>query len=167
MNKICVYPGSFDPITLGHLDIIKRAAELFETVNICILINNKKKYTFSLEERLNMVKAACKDIKNIKVTSSNELLVDYAKKIDAKVVIRGLRAISDFEAELQMANINKQLYPNIETFFMATDPSLSYISSSAVREIAEFGGELSKFVPSSIIENIQNKYKEIKHGRKK
>ena len=167
MNKICVYPGSFDPITLGHLDIIKRAAALFDTVSVCILINNKKKCMFSLDERLNMIKEACKDIPNAKVSSYDGLLVDYAKSINAKAIIRGLRAISDFEAELQMANINKQLCPEIETFFMATNPGLSFVSSSAVREIAEFGGDFSKFVPSSLVKYIQNKYKEIDYGKQK
>lgn len=167
MNKICVYPGSFDPITLGHLDIIKRAAALFDEVRVCILINNKKQSTFKLQDRLNMIEKACFNIGNVYATSYDGLLVDYANSIGAKAIIRGLRALSDFEYELQMANINKQLAPNIETFFMATEPNLSYVSSSAVREIASFGGDFSKFVPECLIDNIYKMYKEKDYGKQK
>lgn len=165
MNRICVYPGSFDPITLGHLDIIKRASEIFDEVSVCILFNNKKHSAFPLEKRLLMIKKACQDIKNVSVNSYDGLLVDYAQSIGAKSIIRGLRALSDFEFELQMANINKQLCPNIETFFMATKPKLSFVSSSAVREIASFGGDFSKFVPSCLIDDIKNLYKEKNNGK--
>jgi len=154
----CVYPGSFDPITLGHLDIIQRASKAFDRVYVTILVNHKKTYLFRIEERLAMIRKACSDIPNVEACFYDGLLIEFARQMHAQTILRGLRSASDFEFELQMANLNKQLAPEIETYFMATSPALSYISSTAVRELAMFHADISNYVPISIVKDIQSKF---------
>lgn len=154
-----IYPGSFDPITNGHLDIIKRSANLFDELVIGVLNNSAKNPLFSIDERVNIIRELTKDIPNVTVDSFDGLLVDYAASIDASVVIRGLRAVTDFEYELQIAQTNKVEYPKLETLFMTSSLQYSYLSSTIVREFASYGGDIEKFVPESIIPLIQEKFK--------
>lgn len=154
----CVYPGSFDPITLGHLDIIRRASLAFDRVFVTILVNHKKSYLFSVQERIDMIEKSCAELPNVEACYYDGLLVNFAKEKGIQTIIRGLRSASDFEFELQMANLNKQLAPQVETYFMATSPELSYISSTAVRELAMFHADISKYVPASILQEIQQKF---------
>lgn len=159
----CVYPGSFDPITKGHLDIIHRASLAFDKVFVTILVNHKKSYLFSVAERIEMIEKACVEIPNVEACFYDGLLINFAKEKDIQTIIRGLRSASDFEFELQMANLNKQLAPQIETYFMATSPELSYISSTAVKELAMFHADISKYVPASILQNIKEKFEGDQH----
>ena len=153
-----IYPGSFDPITFGHLDIIQRSAKVFDQVAIGVLNNSEKRSLFSVEERVEMIKMLTSQYENVTVESFNGLLVDYAKSIDANIVIRGLRAVTDFEYEIQIAQTNKVEYPELETIFMTTALNYSYLSSTIVREFASYGGDISRFVPKEIIPLIQAKY---------
>ncbi len=155
--EICVYAGSFDPITSGHLDIIRRGAAIFPKLVVAILRNPSKKGAFTMEERLSMLQKSCADIPNVMFDSFDGLLVDYMRRIDAGVILRGLRAVSDFENEFQMAQLNRQMNPQVETFFLMTSPEHAYLSSSAVREIAMFGGDISRFVPSPIVEEVSSR----------
>lgn len=148
--KKAIYPGSFDPITNGHLDIIKRAACLFGEVLVAVISNPEKKPFFSLNERLKMVKEAVHGVKNIKVDFFDGLLVDYAQSAKASSIIRGLRAVSDFDYEFQMALTNRQLSPNLETVFLMTDYKYSYLSSSIVKQIARLKGDISGLVPKNV-----------------
>lgn len=154
MERICVYPGSFDPITVGHMDIIRRASRIFDKVVVAVLHNPAKKGTFPLEERLRLIEKACAELETVKVDAFDGLLVEYLKKTGAQVVVRGLRAVTDFEAEFQMAQVNHQVSPEMETLFMMTLPEHAYISSSVVRELAMFGGDISQFIPSEILEDV-------------
>ena len=156
--KKAIYPGSFDPITYGHLDIIQRSSKVFDEVVIGILNNSAKTSLFSIEERLDMTKMLTKQYDNVTVDSFDGLLVDYARSIDANIVIRGLRAVTDFEYEIQIAQTNKVEYPDLETMFMTTALNYSYLSSTIVREFASYGGDISRFVPEEIIPMIQAKY---------
>jgi len=160
METKAVYPGSFDPITHGHVDIIERSLEIFDTILIAVLENPKKKPLFSTEERVSMIREIFSDRKNIEVKSFHGLLVDFAEKNNSRVVIRGLRAISDFEYEFQMALMNRKLNPNIETLFMMPNVSYSYLSSKLVKEIFMLGGCLKELVPEFIVEKLQEKFKE-------
>ncbi|WGS65441.1 pantetheine-phosphate adenylyltransferase [Marinitoga aeolica] len=159
MSK-AIYPGSFDPITYGHLNIIDRAAKIFDELYIVVLHNVNKKYFFSCKERVQITKDALKDYKNIHVESYEGLLVDYAKMKNINVVIRGLRAVSDFEYELQLANANRSLHEDLEILFLMTDTEFSFISSTIVKEVAKFGGNISQWVPknveNAIIKKISN-----------
>lgn len=157
MGKIAIYPGSFDPCTNGHLDIILRASKLFDKLYVAVLRNSSKKPTFTSEERVLLLKKATKDVPNIEVITFNGLLVGIAEKIGASVIIKGLRAMSDFEYEFQMALANKMLSPNIETLFMMTSSENSFLSSSLVREVAQNGGCISHFVPPELEQDIINK----------
>ncbi|KAB1439542.1 pantetheine-phosphate adenylyltransferase [Candidatus Galacturonibacter soehngenii] len=157
MNR-AIYPGSFDPVTNGHLDIIKRSAELFDELYVGVLNNTSKSPLFSVEERVNMLKEATAEIRNIKVVSFQGLLVDFVKEIDASVVVRGLRAITDFEYELQLAQTNHVLYPSVDTMFLTAKLEYSYLSSTIVREVASFGGDISKFVPDEVAKRMYEKY---------
>lgn len=159
-----IYPGSFDPPTFGHLDIIKRSAKIFDKVVIGVLNNSQKNPLFTVSERVNMLKELTKDIENVEVMPFEGLLVDFARQIDAHVIIRGLRAITDFEYELQIAQSNKVQYADLETIFLTTDIHFSYLSSTIVREFASYGGDISRFVPSKIIPLIEEKYKQIDKG---
>ena len=156
---IAVYPGSFDPITNGHIYIAKRAAAIFDKVIVSVLVNSQKNSAFSVQERCVMAREALGGLKNIEVDSFNGLLVDYVRHVNARVIIRGLRAMSDFEYEFQMALMNRQLAPEIETFFIVTDPKYSYVSSSSVREIFSFGGTVQNVVPSGVFKKLLEHYK--------
>lgn len=160
--SIAVYPGSFDPITCGHLDIIKRSSTMFDEVIIAVLNNSAKKTLFSPQERVQLIKKCIQDIPNCRAIAFDGLMVDFVKKHGANVVIKGLRAISDFEYEFQMAQLNKQLDPDIETLFMVTNVNYSYISSSIVKEVANLGGDFSDFLPKEIYEDVKQK---IEKGR--
>ena len=158
-KSIAVCPGSFDPITVGHVDIIKRAAKMFDRVIVAVLVNPKKTYSFTPEERVELIRAATAELTNIEVDYSDGLLAEYAREKGASVIIKGLRAMSDFEYEFQMALTNKKLNPEIETIFITTAAENMYLSSSMVRQIASMGGDISEFVPSvihnSIIERLR------------
>ncbi len=159
MNNTCVYPGSFDPITHGHLDIITRSSKIFDKVYVAILNNTQKRGTFSLDKRVEMIEKACKHLDNIVIEVFDGLLVDYVRQVKSNVIVRGLRAVTDFEAEFQMSQINLEIAPEIETLFLSTLPKYSYISSSMVRELAYFKGDFSHFVPECIIDDIKEQYK--------
>jgi pantetheine-phosphate adenylyltransferase len=150
MKKIAIYPGSFDPITNGHIDLIKRASKLFDEIIIGITQNSKKAAFLSIDDRINTINTALKGIDNIKVLSFNTLLVDFAAKQNAQVILRGLRAVSDFEYEFRLSGMNKHLNPNIETLFMTPAEQYANISSSLVKEILALGGDISVFVPASV-----------------
>ncbi len=151
-----VYPGTFDPVTYGHLDIIRRASLLYNELIIGVLHNSSKTPLFSVEERVNILKIAVKDIPNVRVESFQGLSVDFAKKCGAKVIVRGLRLITDFEYELQMAQANRDLYPDMETMFLATKVEYSFISSTIVKEILRYGGNIRHLVPKASIEVIES-----------
>ena len=156
---VCVYPGSFDPVTLGHVDLIERASKLFPELVVAVLNNPDKRNRFTVEQRMEMLRKACAHLPNVKIDSFGGLLVDYMRRFDAEIVLRGLRAVTDFENEFQMAQINRQIAPEIETFFLMTSPDYAYISSSAVRQIASFGGDISTLVPASIIQDVNLAYR--------
>ncbi len=156
-NSIAVCPGSFDPITVGHIDIIKRAAGMFDRVIVVVMVNAKKQYSFTPEERVELIRAATADIKNIEVDYSDGLLAEYAKEKGASVIVKGLRAMSDFEYEFQMALANKKLNPDVETVFLTTAAENMYLSSSMVKQIASMGGDVAGFVPEQIRKDITSR----------
>ncbi|CAM4031115.1 phosphopantetheine adenylyltransferase [Bacillus manliponensis] len=158
MTSIAISSGSFDPITLGHLDIIKRGAKVFDEVYVVVLNNSSKKPLFSVEERLSLIEEATKDIPNVKVDSHSGLLVDYARMRKANVILRGLRAVSDFEYEMQITSMNRKLEENIETFFMMTNNQYSFLSSSIVKEVARYGGSVSGLVPPVVERALKEKF---------
>lgn len=158
MPTIAVYPGSFDPVTNGHLDIISRGAKVFDKVIVAVLHNRNKVPLFSVEERLELLRCATKDFPNVEVDHFNGLLVDYIREKKAQTIIRGLRAVSDFEYEMQAASINRKLDPSVETFFMMTNNQYSYLSSSIVKEVAKFGGNVSDIVPPEVAIALQEKF---------
>lgn len=153
-----ICPGSFDPVTLGHVDVIGRAAKLFDQVVVCVVANANKKTLFTLEERCDHVRRVTAHLPNVRVDTWNGLLVDYADRYENPVVVRGLRALSDFEYEFMMALTNKKLNPRVETMFLASDERYTYLSSSGVREIARFNGDFSQFVPAEIAEDLRRKF---------
>lgn len=155
MERICVYPGSFDPVTVGHEDIIRRAAALFDRVIVTVMHNPQKKGCFAVIERVALLQKALAGIPGVSVDAWDGLLVDYVRKTGAAAVVRGLRAVSDFENELVMSQVNAQLLPGMETVFLMTKPEHSCVSSSVVREAASFGADISDFVPSAIAADIQ------------
>ena len=154
---IAVYPGTFDPVTFGHLDIIERAALLYDKLIIGVLHNSEKTPLFSVKERVNILTKATEDIANVEVCSFEGLSVDFARKAGAKVIVRGLRLITDFEYELQMAQTNRKLAPDVDTTFLYTSLQYSYLSSTTVKEVARFGGDIREFVPGFIVEEIHKK----------
>jgi pantetheine-phosphate adenylyltransferase len=163
--KIGIYPGSFDPITLGHLDIIVRASRLVDKLIIGVLENNTKNPLFTAEERVTLIRQVLCEQSNlpeIQIEAFDGLLINYAKEKNASIIVRGLRAITDFEYELQMAQTNHKLYPKIDTVFFTTSVEYSYLSSSAVRQIASFGGDIRQFIPESIVQAVYDKYKSIR-----
>ena len=156
-KKKAIYPGTFDPVTFGHIDIMKRASRLFDELVVAVAENPEKKPLFTLEERRNMVLQASQGLTNISVTSFQTVLVDYAREIQAHSIIRGLRAVSDFEYEFQMALMNKELCPDIETLFIMSDPAYSFVSSKMIKQISHLKGDLSKFVPDFVVKAMKNK----------
>ncbi|MDD5658446.1 MAG: pantetheine-phosphate adenylyltransferase [Actinomycetota bacterium] len=159
MKIIALCPGTYDPITEGHRDIIRRCSKVFSTIIVSVSDNPKKKPLYSLKKRIEFVTRSLKDIKNIEIISFNGLLIDLAKKNNAKVIVKGLRAISDFEYEFQMAQMNKKLIPEIETFFLMSSLEYAYLSSSAVKEVAGFGGCIRGLVPKEIENDIVESFK--------
>ncbi|HHX60170.1 MAG TPA: pantetheine-phosphate adenylyltransferase [Epulopiscium sp.] len=157
--KVGIYPGSFDPVTNGHIDIIRRSAKLVDTLVVAILQNTNKNSLFSEEERIKLLYDSCTDIENLQIECFSGLLVDFAKAKKADLIIRGLRALTDFEYEFQMAQMNKHLYPDVETIFLVTDVKYSFLSSSAIKEVAKFGGSVSDFVPQIVADQTLDKYK--------
>lgn len=158
MKNTAVYPGTFDPVTNGHLDIIKRASFMFDNVIVAVLINQSKKPIFSVQERIEHLKESTKDIKNVQVTSFEGLLVDFMRANDAKVAIRGLRAVSDFEYEFQLAHTNRALYNEMETVFLMPSAKYTYLTSSMVREAYSLGGKLKDVMPAVAEEALIKKY---------
>lgn len=156
--KICIYPGSFDPITYGHIDIINRASQIADKLIVAVLDNREKKSLFTVDEKLDMIRDAVKDYDNVEIESFEGLLVDYAKKKNARIVIRGLRAVTDFEYELQMAQTNRELYHEIDTMFLLTNLKYSYLSSSAVKQVASYNGDVSKFVTPYVADMLKRKF---------
>ena len=158
--NIAIIPGSFDPITLGHLDIIERSSRIFDEITVCVLVNPDKKTLFSIKEREKLIIKSISTIENcgkIVVDSHTGLLIDYMNQKNINIIIKGLRAFSDFEYEIQMAFLNNKMAPNIETFFLMTTENLSYISSSSIKQIVKFGGKISGLVPSNIEQDIIRK----------
>lgn len=157
MNR-CVYPGSFDPITCGHLDIITRAAAMFNDVTVAVLVNKNKQSSFTVEQRMDFIRRSTSHLKGVSVDNFSGLLADYMKERGANIVIRGLRAISDFEYEFQMAAMNSKLAKNVETIFLMTDTANSFLSSSMVNELASYGGNICGLVPDQIVKDVLSKY---------
>ena len=155
--KRAIYPGSFDPVTFGHLDVICRSADLVDELIVGVLQNNSKNPLFSLEERVNILKEVTKDIKNVRIESFAGLSIDFARQCEAQFLVRGLRAITDFEYELQMAQTNRIMAPDIDTIFLTTSLEYAYLSSSTVKEVAYFHGDISKFVPKIVEDAMAQK----------
>ena len=156
--RIAVYPGSFDPVTLGHMDIISRSSKLFDKLIVGVLVNSSKVPLFSAEERVNMIKGVVSEYANVEVRSFDGLLVEFARLCKATAVVRGLRAVTDFEYELQIAQTNHIENTDIETIFLTTNLQYSYLSSTIVKEFASYGGDISKFVPEQFVDRIYEKY---------
>ena len=159
MNKIAIYPGTFDPITFGHIDVIKRASRIFDQVIIAVSNNINKKSFLSEKEKIEAINLSLEGLKNVEIIAFDSLLVDFAKSINAQIILRGLRAVSDFEYEFQLAGMNKHLDKNIETFFLTPSEEFSNISSSLVREILMLGGDISSFVPQKVEKILLSKLK--------
>ncbi len=155
--KTAVYPGSFDPITSGHLNIIRRAANIFDKLIVCVMVNAGKNPMFTLEEREELIRRVTLDLPNVEVDCSNELLADYAKRRGSCVIVKGLRAGSDFENEFQMALVNRKINPELDTMFLTADSQYMYLSSSMVKELGNYGAELSDFLPEEIIPDFRRK----------
>jgi pantetheine-phosphate adenylyltransferase len=157
--KIAIYPGSFDPITNGHLDILERGAKIFDKVVIAVADNMRKEAVFSAQERMDLIKNCTTDFENVEIDCFTGLVVDYAKSVNASVIIRGLRQVTDFEYEFQMALMNRQLNDDIDTIFLMPHEKYTYLSSSVVREITELNGDVSRFVPENVLKKLKNKYR--------
>lgn len=157
-NRIVIYPGTFDPITNGHVDLVERAARLFDRVVVAIAFSEKKTPLFSLDERVELCAGALAGIENVEVQGFSNLLTDFAKSVGARCVLRGLRAVADFEYEFQLANMNRALFPEFESVFLTPSEHLSYISSSLVREIAALGGDVTPFVPPVVAEALARRF---------
>ena len=156
--RVGIYPGSFDPITLGHIDIIERSARIFDKLIVAVLRNSEKKSLFTVDDRIEMILDAVKEYKNVEVIHFNGLTIEFAKKYNAECIVRGLRAVTDFEYELQLAQINKQLDKKLETIFLTTNIMYSYLSSSVVKEIAMYNGDITKFVTPFVEKKLKEKY---------
>ncbi|MDZ5470676.1 pantetheine-phosphate adenylyltransferase [Bacillus sp. 31A1R] len=159
MAKIAVCPGSFDPITYGHLDIITRGAKVFDEINVVLLNNASKQPLFTIQERMDLIRQVTKHLPNVKVDSYQGLLVDYAKEVGASAIIRGLRAVSDFEYEMQITSMNRVLNDEIETFFIMTNNQFSFLSSSIVKEVAKYSANISELVPPIVEKALMEKFK--------
>jgi len=166
MKTTAIYPGTFDPITNGHLDLIKRALRTFDEVIVAVAPSLKKQPLFTLEERLRFIHLAVRGLKRAKVDSFNSLLVDYVRKKKGNAILRGLRAISDFEYEFQLAHMNRRLNTNIETVFLMPSEEYSYLTSSLVKEVASFGGSVTGLVPDEVEKALKDKFKKISHRKK-
>ena len=162
--KIAIYPGSFDPITSGHLNIIRRAASIFDQLIVCVMVNSTKKPMFDQEERVEMIRRVTLDIPNVEVDASNELLAEYAKRKGSCVIVKGLRAGSDFENEFQMALINHKINPNLDTMFLTAEHQYMYLSSSTVKELGNYDVDLSDFLPEEIIPDFKKRITTIRQG---
>ena len=158
--KIAIYPGSFDPITLGHLNIIKRAALCFDKLIVCVMVNSQKNGLFTPEERVELIRRVVSQLPNVEVDASSILLAEYAKQRRARVIVKGLRAVSDFEAEVQMSVINRKLNPNVDTMFLPSHEKYTYLSSTVVKDMVRYGVELSDFLPREIIQDVKKKTEE-------
>ena len=158
--KIAIYPGSFDPITLGHLNIIKRAALCFDKLIVCVMVNSQKNGLFTPEERVELIRRVVSQLPNVEVDASSILLAEYAKQRRARVIVKGLRAVSDFEAEVQMSVINRKLNPNVDTMFLPSHEKYTSLSSTVVKEMVRYGVELSDFLPREIIQDVKKKTEE-------
>lgn len=158
MTKIAVVPGSFDPITFGHLDIIKRGVRVFDVVHVVVLNNSSKNSLFTAEERVKLIRQVTANMPNVEVSMFSGLLVDYAKKVNAHAIIRGLRAVSDFEYEMQITSMNRVLDEEIETFFIMTKNQYSFLSSSIVKEVAKYGADISELVPKEVELALKEKF---------
>ncbi len=156
--KLAICPGSFDPVTCGHLDIISRAAAMFDKVIVVVMVNNNKQPLFTQDERVDLLKRATASLPNVEVDSYGGMLAEYAREQQANVIVKGLRAMSDFEYEFQMALTNRKLNPTVETVFLTTNAEYMYLSSSLVKQVASLGGDIREFVPASIVEDILQKY---------
>ena len=157
--RVAIYPGSFDPITNGHLDIITRGSKVFDKLIVGVLVNVDKVGLFPIEERVELIKRVTKHLENVEVVSFNGILVDLAKRNNARVILKGLRAVSDFEYEFQMALMNSQLDSDVETLFMTTSAANSFLSSSSVKQVAKFGGKINGLVPDEIVDDVIRKIK--------
>jgi len=157
-RRVAVYPGSFDPVTYGHLDIIRRAAQQFDHLIVAVLNNLSKTPLFTVEERVALLREITKDMPNVEVDWFRDLLVRYMQSKRASIIVRGIRSVSDFEYELQMASMNRQLDDSVDTIFMLTNPKFSYLSSSLVKEIAKFNGDVSEFVPPPVAQALKAKF---------
>lgn len=162
--KIAIYPGSFDPITSGHLNIIQRAANIFDRLIVCVMVNSTKAPLFSQEERVQMIRQVVKDIPNVEVDASRDLLAEYAKKRGSCVIVKGLRAGSDFENEFSMSIINHKINPNLDTMFLTAEHQYMYLSSSTVKELAGYDVDLSEFLPEEIIPVFKQRIAEVRQG---
>jgi len=158
VTNIAVCPGSFDPVTYGHLDIIRRGARVFDEVHVVVLNNSSKNPLFSVEERISLISEVTKDLKNVRTGSFQGLLVDYAQSVNARAIIRGLRAVSDFEYEMQITSMNRVLNEKIETFFIMTNNQYSFLSSSIVKEVAKYGGNITELVPPPVEIALKKKF---------
>lgn len=157
--KVAIYPGSFDPVTSGHLNIIRRAAKIFDRLIVCVMVNAGKKPMFTQEERVELIRRVTEDISNVEVDCSDELLAEYARRKGSCVIVKGLRAGSDFENEFQMAMINRKINPELDTMFLTAEHQYMYMSSSTVKELGHYGVELSDFLPEEIIPDFQERIK--------
>ena len=164
--KIAIYPGSFDPVTSGHLNIIRRAANIFDKLIVCVMVNSGKNPMFTLEERVDLIRRVTEDIPNVEVDHSGELLAEYAKRKGSCVIVKGLRAGSDFENEFQMALINHKLNPNLDTMFLTAESQYMYLSSSTVKELGSYDVDLSDFLPGQIIPDFKKRISTIRQGGK-
>lgn len=164
--KIAIYPGSFDPVTSGHLNIIQRSAKIFDKLIVCVMVNAGKNPMFTLQERVDLIRRVTGDLLNVEVDSSNELLADYARRRGSCVIVKGLRAGSDFENEFQMALINHKINPELDTMFLTAESQYMYLSSSTVKELANYGVDLSDFLPGEIIPDVRERIEKRKNSFK-
>ncbi len=165
--KIAIYPGSFDPVTSGHLNIIRRAANIFDRLIVCVMVNSAKHPMFNQDERVEMIRRVTGDLRNVEVDASNELLAEYAKRKGSCVIVKGLRAGSDFENEFQMALINHKINPNLDTMFLTSEHQYMYLSSSTVKELGNYDVDLSDFLPEEIIPDFKKRIHALRQGGNK
>lgn len=165
--KIAIYPGSFDPVTTGHLNIIRRAAKVFDRLIVCVMVNSGKKPMFTLEERVSLIRMVTEDIPNVEVDGSSMLLAEYAKTVGECVIVKGLRAGSDFENEFQMAMINRNINPDLDTMFLTAEHQYTYLSSSMVKELGSYNVDLKDFLPEKIMPLVQERIRQMQGGAEK